>query len=454
MYVYLLLIMWCPIDIILFIMLLFTKKVKKYEDVMSRHSIESVKSLGTKFMDELSRIMILIPVGLIIYIVIYNVPDKGIQTFLDWYRGIFIVVLFPLFFTWIRDKNISFKSIWNKCLIALAIIFSVVGYYKDTEEVKDVLEYRIILNLLITVLLIAFIIAMIEIGKESKKYYSKKISQKDIRKDLYYRTPGLVVNISNIELIKCCEKHFDEYMHRYKKIKELHAIEYVKLTGVYRKSWYKKTACFMKKFVILSLLVILISMFFRKSYMQLTVIGLIIAFWILINIYKHKDLECLYIIGIRCFYDEWGYYLTCTNKNKFVGNSQMIENTKFHKYIHSFLDIVALCRAVAFSDKINGEERICIVTSNLCELFCDYSDYRNNQNWVMAIPLWAGALFEFYVTGKISNDVKNILMKFVDEGSKTDISIFLQSFWADIERKELKDGISKYIQLFEKTLYN
>ena len=69
------------------------------------------------------------------------------------------------------------------------------------------------------------------------------------------------------------------------------------------------------------------------------------------------------------------------------------------------------------------------------------------------IDMAAAALFEFYVTGKISDDAKDVLMKSADESVRADISIFLQSFWADIERKELKDGISKYIQLFEEKLY-
>lgn len=90
----------------------------------------------------------------------------------------------------------------------------------------------------------------------------------------------------------------------------------------------------------------------------------------------------------------------------------------------------------------------------MSELFANYSDYEDNQNWVMVIPLWTAALFEFYVTGTINDKAKTILLKSVDESVRADISIFLQSFWADIERKELKDGISKYIQLFEEKLYD
>lgn len=304
-----------------------------------------------------------------------------------------------------------------------------------------------------TMLVITFIVAVLEIRKESKEYYSKKIPKKGIRKDLYYRTPGLVLNVSNVELIKGCEKYFDEYICRYRKIKELRTIEYVNLAGVHRELWYKKAAHFMKIFVALSVLVVIMNMFFGMSYKYLVVLGLILLFGILVALYKNIDLECLYKMAIRYFYDEWGYYLTCTSRSKFVGTVQMIERSKIHKYIHSFLDIVALCRAVAFNDKMNGENRICIITSNIRELFLSYSDYKDSKNWVMVIPLWTAALFEFYVTGKISDDVKDVLIMSADESVRTDISIFLQSFWADIERKELKEGISKYIQLFEEKMY-
>ena len=52
------------------------------------------------------------------------------------------------------------------------------------------------------------------------------------------------MNVSNVELIKCCEKYFDEYICRYRKIKELRTIEYVNLAGVHRELWYKKSSAF------------------------------------------------------------------------------------------------------------------------------------------------------------------------------------------------------------------
>ena len=449
-----LLMMWLVIDIVLLIILPLRKNVTKYENIMRRRSIESVKNLGSRLMDVLLKIFWLIPVWLIIYVLIHFVPDTIIQKLLEWYKGIFIVALFPLLFTWFKEKNFNVKSIWNGCLTVLAILFSIVGYFIDTEDVNAITEYRGAVDVLMTMLAITFIVAVLEIRKESKEYYSKKISKKGIRKDLYYRTPGLMLNVSNVELIKGCEKYFNEYICKYKKIKELRTIEHVNLAGVHRELWYKKAAHFMKIFVALSVLVVIMNMFFGMSYKCLVVLGLILLFGILIALYKYIDLECLYKLAIRYFYDEWGYYLTCTRRSKFVGTVQMIEGSKFHKYIHSFLDIVALCRAVAFNDKMNGENKICIITSNLSELFLNHSDYKDSKNWVMVIPLWTATLFEFYVTGKISDDAKGVLMKSADESVRTDISIFLQSFWADIERKELKEGISKYIQLFEEKLYD
>ncbi len=448
-----LLMIWLVIDIVLGFLFLLRKKVKKYGNEMRRRSIESAKSLDARFMDVLTIICFLIMGGLILYFIIYIIPDYIIQIILEWYKGIFIVALFPLFFTWIREKNFNIKSIWNGCLTALAIIFSIVGYIIDIEDVKAVSEYRVALNVLITMFVIIFIGAVFEMLKERKEHYSKKIAKKGIRKDLYYRIPRLVVNVSKVELIKGCEKYFDEYICRYKKIKELRTIEYVKLSGVHRELWYKKAEYFMKIFVALSIFVITMSMFFGITYKTFWVIGFIIIFEFLIALYKYVDLEYLYIIGIRYFYDEWGYFLTCANKNKFVGTVQMIEQSKFHKYIHSFLDIVALCRAVAVSDEMNGEKKICIITNNLSDLFENYSDYKENRNWVMVIPLWIAALFEFRVTRKINDDAKLILLKSVDECVRADISIFLQSFWADMESKGLKDGVLNYIQSFEEALY-
>lgn len=90
--------------------------------------------------------------------------------------------MFPLLFTWIKEKNFNIKSIWNGCLTVLAILFSIVGYIIDTEDVKAVSEYRVALNVLMTMLVIIFIVAVLEIRKESKEYYSKKYPRRVLEK--------------------------------------------------------------------------------------------------------------------------------------------------------------------------------------------------------------------------------------------------------------------------------
>ncbi|MBR1700806.1 MAG: hypothetical protein IJ716_02505 [Lachnospiraceae bacterium] len=448
-----LLTMWIVIDMVFLLILPLRKDITKYQNKLRQRSIENVKSLGDKLMDILPQFFWLISMSLFIYTIIWLFPDVWIKKLLEWYKGIFIVALFPMFVTWIKEKNFNIQSVWNGCLFVSAALFSLVGYIIDTEDAKAFSECRITLNVLITIYITVFLAAMFEMRKESNKYYPKKLPSKGIRKDLYYRTPGLAVNVSDIELIKHCEKYFAEYMCRYREIKELRTIEYVNLAGVHRKLWYAKAACFMKIFVMVSIFIVVISLKFGMLNKLFAVIGLIIIFGVLLSIYKHIDLECLYKIGIRCIYDEWGYYLTCAGRSKFVGTVQMIEVSKFHKYVHSFLDIAALCRAVAFSDHMSKENRICIITRNLSELFTNYTEYEQKRNWVMVIPLWIAALFEFYVSGEISAEIKATVLKSADESVRADISIFLQSFWADMERKELKDGILDYIQSFETQLY-
>ena len=352
-----LLMVWFIIDMVFFIGLLFRKRIEENDHVMNRRSIESVKGLGSRLLDNISKTLVLIPIGVVIYCVIISFSNKLIQELLEWYKGIFIVTLFPLLLSWIKEKHLYIKSIWNVFLPVLAVVFSMVGYIIDTESINVISEFRVELNILMTMLVTFFLDALFEIGKKDKEYYSNKLPKKGIRKDLYYRTTGLMVNVSNTELIKSCEKYFGEYIHRYRKIKELQTIEYVYLPGAYRELWYKKAVSYVKGFVGISLFAITISIYRGLSNRSLWVIGFLIIFWILTVVCKHKDLRYLHIIGIRYFYDDWGYYLTYSDKNKFIGDVQLVESTKFHKYIHSFLDIVALCRAVSFNDKMNGEKK-------------------------------------------------------------------------------------------------
>ncbi len=74
---------------------------------------------------------------------------------------------------------------------------------------------------------------------------------------------------------------------------------------------------------------------------------------------------------------------------------------------------------------------------------------KQDRNWVTLIPLWAATLFEFSVTGTVNADAKPVLLEYADASAR----MFLQSFWADMERKELSDGVAEFVQAFERELY-
>lgn len=450
----LLFMMWSIIDVILFLLILppFRKRLEKYTNELPQRSIESEKNWWEKVLDFLSEICSLFPPFLIFYIVVHFIPDTGIQFFLSWYIGFFASFV-PVVLGWIVEKRIKIDSFWKWSLLVIALLFSIMGYSIDVENVETITRHRESMNWFLTIFLTVFYKTMLKVRKEINKYRLKKLSNRGIRADLYNRTPGLIVNLENMELIKYCEKYFNEYLCRYRKVKGVCSVEYVNLMGIHRKSWYLKMACFIKFFIGLSLFIATVRLFAGSSLRTLGVIGLIAVFFLLIKLYKHVNIDCLYKIAIRYAYDEWGYYLSWEDGYKYVGTVQMIDLSKYHKYVHSFLDVVALCRAVAFNDKMNRECKISIISSNICDLFVNYVDCEIEKNWVMFLPLWQAALFEFDVTGKISEDVKTALNMVSDESVSFDINIFLQSFWADIQRKKLEDGVSDFVRLFELELY-
>lgn len=173
--------------------------------------------------------------GVLTYVCVYFVTDEVIEKIMAWYREIFIVALFPIFLGWIKDNNFRRKSFWNICPSIMAVVFSIIAYIINDESKEMITCYRKELNVLITIVATVFFMALYKILKDHKKYRSKKLSKKGIRRDLLYRTSGLAINVSNIKLSKHCEKYFDEYIHCYKKIKRICRIEYVNLAGIHRK---------------------------------------------------------------------------------------------------------------------------------------------------------------------------------------------------------------------------
>lgn len=445
----LLLIIWGVIDIeILLLLIVFHKNsVSKHTNEPWKRSIESVKGLDQRFLDILGQIFIIVLLAGVIYFFLYPVSVTEIQKIMKWYQGIFIVALFPILFEWIKDNNFKQKSFWNRCPPVMVVIFSIIAYIINAQSKDKITQYIIGLKILITIFATVFLMSLYKILKDYGKYRRKKTLQKGIRRDLLYRTSGLAINVSNTELSKNCERYFDEYIRCYKRIKGLCRIEYVSLEGIYREFWYLRTAHHMKIFVIISMVIVGICIAFGILYESFFVIMLIALFVILIYIFKKIDKDSLFKIGIRFFYDEWGYYMYFSNSTKFVGDVQLLELSKYHKYVHSFLDIAALCRAVVSHDLNEGRNNICIVSRNLNDLFNNYIDDNLEKNWVTILPLWIVALFEFYVTKSISTKVKKTLLNSINEGNRVELYIFLQSFWTDMERRKLEnDSLDFMIQ--------
>ena len=83
---------------------------------------------------------------------------------------------------------------------------------------------------------------------------------------------------------------------------------------------------------------------------------------------KSVDLSSLEIIVAIYNYDLWGYFIKTNKKVKFIGTVQLLELTKYHVYVHSMLDVAALCRAVAYSDMHNENKMIQFVSKNFNDL--------------------------------------------------------------------------------------
>lgn len=153
---YILLIVWFVIDAVLLMILPFRKQITKYPNKMWKRSIEKVKKVSERAWDALEEFGLLILLCIFIYVIIYFIPDIGIQKFLEWYEGIFIVALFPMLFTWFKGNNIGIKSKGKVSLFALAIFVSIVGTLIDTEKVEVIVQYRNALNVFIAIVLGVF----------------------------------------------------------------------------------------------------------------------------------------------------------------------------------------------------------------------------------------------------------------------------------------------------------
>lgn len=454
---YMLAAVWVIIDLEILIFICLKNKEELTQINISQRHIEGTKKMFYIIADNMTNLVFFLMTCVIVGAVINIDYNKSIDVFVNWYAQIFIVSLLPIFISVINGQNLIKYNTWIKIFFGIILVSGFIVTCINREDQNVILDSLVLRYMTISVVAIfitSFLLSCIFLVKESYLYYKKRNLNKGFREDLLFRTPRLKINTQGIELSIICEKLHDEYMYRYKKIEGLHTIEYVNLTGVYRNRWYRKVAHIINIFVVISILSsIIISVMIHKLYPVILVAVLILLFEILVYGLKCVKINYLFNLAIVLFLDKWGYYVRYNNKEKFVGNIQILSNSKIHKYIHSFLDIVALCRAVSSCYEKDREEKIVVIARELSDLFMKYTDYEKEKNWVMIIPLWSAALFEFYVTGRVDNDVKNTLLISVNEKVRIDISMFLQSFWLDIERKKVECGITDLVQSFENEIY-
>lgn len=445
-----LLMIWAVIESTLFLLSLpvFRNKINKQSNEVWKRSIHTNKSRVEIIFLKLKEIFICVSIVGIAYVFFNSISNNAIQIIMRWCQGTFIVAFLPIIITWIQEKNSKIKTSWHFILLLIGLVISIFSYSINIDSLEEIEEYNTYIVVILSVFVAVFILSIFKIfGNNQVKSANK--THICIRKDLFHRTPNLnLTNLDGLELIKMCERYFDEYSKCYRKLDNLKRVEYVNLYGVYRDLWYKRAATIMKKALLISILILVLKVIF--NYEVKVIINLTIMFLYYLNIafLKRFDKNFLDRLAIRYFYDEWGYCLYYQDKCKFAGNVQIIEFSKNHKFVHSVLDIAALSRAVAFNDRINGTEMIKIISNSFYELFDIYSDEKKS-NWLEILPLWLISLFEFSICGKVSQDIRSKLGGYCENPiERQEINMFLFSFWIDIKRHMPDRGISEFISKF------
>lgn len=434
---------WILFDVFMIIMSLPTIRravTKDYEKPL-KHYVARNNSWIDIGMELILQISAAIMLGVFIYTIIHILDDSTVIKAVEYYNKVVYTAFFPI----AAEILIKFlgsgrkKIMWGVVLFisagALCIVYHCLG-----EEMQ---KQRFIVDIIIPIFIVSFIFFIVNIIDEMI-WRKNNFSINRIWYDLDYRTTRLDKKLTNIELIEYCEKYFDNYIHCYKKLKRFFRIEYVNALGIYKKYWYLRATRFMKIFILISVLWGILG----RNAITLLCIAILI---ILVYIYKRVDQDFLYWLTIRLFGGEWGYIICFKNKLKLVGINHLKKRSKAHKFVCSYLNIAALCRMAAFNDEIGKQETICLITKNLNELFTYYVDDELRGNWLIHIPLWIAALFEFQVTQRIDEDVKRTLQMSFGE-QQANIFIFLQSFWVDMKRKKLSDGPLDFILQFKKAL--
>ncbi|WP_312813271.1 hypothetical protein [Sedimentibacter sp.] len=425
--------------------------IKKQSNDIWKKSIVKNKTRTKILFSKLKEIFQFIIVFVSSCFFISIIPSTIFQAVMRFWKLTFIATFSSIIVTWIQEKKESTRKNLQGALFIIGIITTILTFLIDIESVESIEHYK--LYLLIPLSIFISILFLLILKKFNKKgeYFSKSLNS--IRKDLYYRTTNIdIQNTGSIELSKTCERYFDKYLKHYNKIVYMEKIEFSNLLGKYKNLWYQRVESIVKKMYIISCFILFVRLLFGFEMKIMLNIVIMLTFYINVIFLKNIDKDVLCRIAIIYFYREWGYCLYYKGKCKFVGDIQLNETSKYHKYIHSVLDIAALCRAAVYCDKCNNTEVIKAISNEFYDLFDNYTN-DIDSNWIKILPLWIVSLFEFNIHGKLAKEKEVVLRQYCKcKSERHAIDSFLYSFWVDMTSQMPNKKIGIFIHEFMNSL--
>lgn len=435
------------------------KKMNTLTTEIEQLSICKSKRMSDKIWNQLEEVMLCMGLTLLFWLVglVFIKDAERAKWLFKLCNGIFLVAIAPIIMNFVRENKKA--GFWNFALMGVSICIG--GFTKTIEEGR-IMEEEIgmgFVALLSMLMAIWFICLKYSFMKDKK---DEKFLKNKIYTDLFMRTPQLdMENKSFSELVRMCEKGYYEFELTKQKMEKVLSIHFSNIFCENKEDWFKCTARNMKNFVIINVFCMPVFINFKDIfgvYLVWIIVAMIVFCGNICYLMK-KDRDFLIRSAIRFFYSEWGYTLQLEDKkghkhSKFVGRVQLFERGKHHNFMHKFLDIVALCRAVAFDDKANETKRIQRVSDNMHELSLMYNTGGRTVSYIDLLPVWVASLFEYEVTGGLhSNSIKEALRKTcIGTRKRKEVRKFLIGLWLDITRNKNQNEIESYINSFLQTI--
>ena len=371
--------------------------------------------------------------------------------------------MLSVFLPGVWDKMMNNQDKLNKWfvfafIIAVLICFAT-GVVKDLGENIDE-SYYVWILVLLALWVASVLMAIFDVHITGDRWRKLSGYKKNIYKDLWNRTPKLKVEGHSFsELSELNELYYSKFLINKKKIKFLNNVQFIPTIGTEKQYWYKKAANKMKIFWICSAVIMMVSFVVLRDKSILFGLGALGVFAIRVLWIKKVEETPIFLmkLAMRFLYDEWGWCLWYENKKrkkiKFVGRVQILELSKYHRYIYSLLDIAALGRAIVRADMADGGRRIEVMTKDIYELTQYYTEEEDKASWVDILPLWITTLFEYSSLNDISNkEVKELLKKYCENNDDYEkLKVFLEGFWLEITRereKQIENGfINKFLRV-------